>query len=98
MGLYGRRPPPGDFRRVQPSAEAAAGCVVAADYEGPGTIETYTVSHARDGAPERAFLAVRTIDGARAWATSTDPDLMDALETEELLARPVTIVQGEARC
>jgi acetyl-CoA C-acetyltransferase len=98
MGLYGRRPPTGGFRRVRPSPEGAAGCAVAAGYEGPGTIETYTVSHARDGAAERAFLAVTIADGARAWATSTDPDLMDALETEELLGRPVTVVQGEARC
>jgi acetyl-CoA C-acetyltransferase len=98
MGLYGRRPPAGGFRRVRPSLADVAGCAVAADYEGSGRIETYTVSHNRDGSTERAFLAVRTVDGARAWATSTDPDLMDALETEELLARPVTVVQGEARC
>jgi len=40
---------------------------------------------------------VRTPDDARAWATSSDPDLMHALETEELLGRPVTVAHGEAR-
>lgn len=71
---------------------------MAADYEGGGTIETYTVSHARDGHAEQAFLAVRTPDGARAWATSTDADLLRALETEELLGASVSVAQGVARC
>jgi len=66
-------------------------------YDGLGTIETYTVSHARDGQAEGAFLAIRTPDGARAWAASTDRDVMDALETDELLGRPVTVLRGEAR-
>ena len=97
MGLYGKQPRPGGFRAVRPSLEGVPRCAVADGYEGPGTIETYTVSHARDGASERAFLAVRTPDDARAWATSSDPDLMHALETEELLGRPVTVAHWEAR-
>ena len=83
---------------TRPSLDGTPGRPVAVDYEGPGSIETYTVSHSRDGEPERAFLAVRTPDGARAWAATTDADFMDALEAEELLGRPVTMVQGEARC
>jgi acetyl-CoA C-acetyltransferase len=55
------------------------------------------VSHGRDGQPERAYLAVRTPDGARAWAASTDADVMLALETEELLGRALIVAQGEAR-
>jgi acetyl-CoA C-acetyltransferase len=98
MGLYGKQALPGGFRTVRPSLDDRHRRDVAVDYEGPGTIETYTVSHARDGAPERAFLAVHTPDGARAWAASTDADLMHALETEELLGRPVSVTKGVARC
>jgi acetyl-CoA C-acetyltransferase len=98
MGLFGPEPLPGGFRRVRPTLDNAAGCPVAADYEGAGTIETYTVSHARDGRAEQAFVAVRTPDGARAWATSSDADLVHALETEELLGRSVSLTQGVARC
>jgi acetyl-CoA C-acetyltransferase len=97
MGLYGRDPLDDGFRRVRPSLDDAGAVTVADGYEGPATIETYTVSHARDGQSERAFLAVRTPVGARAWAASTDPDVMDALETEELLGRVITVVEGEAR-
>jgi acetyl-CoA C-acetyltransferase len=97
-GLFGSEPLPGGFRRLRPSLAGAPMCAVAADYEGGGTIETYTVSHARDGHAEQAFLAVRTPDGARAWATSTDADLLQALETEELLGASVSVAQGVARC
>jgi acetyl-CoA C-acetyltransferase len=83
---------------VPPSLAGAPACAVATHHDGGGTIETYTVSHARDGRAEQAFLAVRTPDGARAWATSTDADLMQALETEELLGRSVSVTQGVARC
>jgi len=97
MGQYGKRPLPGGFRSLRPSLADASATAVAVEYEGSGSIETYTVSHARDGTPERAFLAVSTPEGARAWASSSDADLMHALETEELLGHPVTVAQGEAR-
>ena len=92
-GLYGTRPPRDGFRRLDPQGVVDAGPrrAVAEGYAGPAELETYTVSHDRDGAPERAFLAVLTPDGARAWTTSTDPDLMAALETEELLGSIVTL-------
>ena len=92
-GVYGTRPPRDGFRRLDPQGVVDAGPrrAVAEGYAGPAELETYTVSHDRDGAPERAFLAVLTPDGARAWTTSTDPDLMAALETEELLGSIVTL-------
>ena len=98
-GLYGTRPPESGFRRLDPQTAVDAGPrrAVATAYDGRGELETYTVSHDRDGAPERAFLAVRTPDDARAWATSTDPDLLLALEAEELLGSPVEIRVGRAR-
>ena len=52
---------------------------------------------ARDGAAERAFVAIRTPEGARAWATTTDAAAMSALETEEVLGGPVAVVHGEVR-
>jgi hypothetical protein len=43
------------------------------------TIEAYTVMHDRDGSPERAIAATITTEGARAWATSDDPEVLAAL-------------------
>jgi len=99
-GLYGTRPLEGGFRCIEPQAVVDAGPrrAVAEAYDGPGTLETYTVSHNRTGAPERAFLALLTPGGARTWASSSDPDLMTALETEELLGARFEVKQGEATC
>ena len=96
--MYGKQALTGGFRAVRPTLAHAPGGDVAVDYEGPGTIETYTVSHAREGAAELGYLAIRTPDGARAWAASTDANLLHALETEELLGGPVSVAQGVARC
>lgn len=94
--LYATRPPAGGFRRLSPQAEVDAGPrrEPVADHDGPVTVETYTVSHDRDGAPERAFVAGLLADGRRAWGTSTDPDLLVALEREELLGAPATVRGG----
>ena len=96
MGLYGTEPPADGFRRVdtQPSVDASPRRAVAPDHDGAATLETYTVAHDRAGVPERAFAAALTPDGARTWGSSTDPDLMHALETEELLGKPVKISLG----
>jgi acetyl-CoA C-acetyltransferase len=42
------------------------------DWEGVGTVEAWTTPFDREGRPEKAFLAVRTPDGARALAVITD--------------------------
>jgi acetyl-CoA C-acetyltransferase len=95
-GMYGTRPLEGGFRSIDPQAVVDAGRrrTVAEGYEGTGELETYTVSHDRDGAPERGFLALLTPDGARTWASSTDPGLLTALETEELLGARFGVKKG----
>ena len=89
-------PPPLDFPRPV-EARARRRAVAAAD-EGSGVLETYTVSHDRGGAPDRAFLAVLTPARARVWATTTDPDLMAALETDELLGTRGSVHEGRFAC
>src|SRR5690606_12195358 len=85
FGLYSTTPPAGGFHHDAPQAavDAAPGREVVGDHEGPATVEAYTVMHSRDGAPERALVAVLTPDGRRAWATSEDPAVMAAMVDEE---------------
>ena len=54
-----------------------------ADFEGIGTLETWTAPFDRDGRPEKAFLTVRTADDCRALAVVTDPDAAGALVSGE---------------
>ncbi len=73
------------FRWVDPQAavDALPQCSPDADAAGEVTVETYTVTYDRDGAPERAIVACRTPEGRRAWANVTDTDQLSVLVTEE---------------
>lgn len=77
-------------RNVQAEVDRFPLRQVAKDHHGTATIETYTVAHDRAGEPEKAFLVGLTPDGKRAWATSTDPHLLAALETDEFGGRKAT--------
>ncbi|MCU0309630.1 MAG: acetyl-CoA acetyltransferase [Acidimicrobiales bacterium] len=85
--VLGTEPPAaGAFRSSTPQAEVDALPAVALDddWTGPAVVESVTVVHDREG-PHQARAAVRTPRGDRAWCTSTDPGLMAAAETTELV-------------
>src|SRR3546814_9121481 len=60
---------PQDFD-YQAEAEAKRGAVpeLVQDYAGPATIESYTIFHARDGAPKAGVVVARTPEGRRTLA------------------------------
>ncbi len=66
-------------------------CTPDADAQGEVTVETYSVSYGREGAPERAVVACRTPEGLRTWANVTDPDHLAVLITEEGCGRLGTL-------
>ena len=66
-------------------------CSPDADARGEVTVETYSVEFGRPGAPERAVVACRTLEGRRAWAHVTDPDQLAVLVTEEGCGRLGTL-------
>ena len=96
MGVYSTEPPEGGFRweSCQSEVDALPSREVVDEVDGPAAVEAYTVVHARDGAPEKAFAALRLPDGRRGWATSTDTELMAAMEAEEWVGRDVTGTPG----
>lgn len=84
VAIYSAEPPAG-FARLdcQDRVEHRARPELPRDWVGTGWIEASTVAFDRNG-PTRVLAAVR-VGEARAWATSTDPDLIG-----EALAEPVT--------
>ena len=56
------------------------------------TAEVTAALHDRDGAPEQGYVALLMPDGRRAWGATTDPDLMKAMTTEDLVGRSASIV------
>ena len=77
FGVYSTEPPASGFRWDKPQADIDASFtptpVADAAYEGPITVEAYTVMHDREGAPELGIVAARTPAGERTWGTTATP-------------------------
>ena len=88
IGIYSSEPPAKGFRyeNLQPLADAFPGREALVDWEGPGTVEAYTVAH-RDGTPRLAHAACLTDDGRRTWGTVDDPSVLQAMMREEFCGR-----------
>jgi acetyl-CoA C-acetyltransferase len=78
---------------VQSRADARRGSVppLLEDYVGEAAVETFTVSFARDGSPERGLVIARTADGGRALA------LVPVLDAENLAALTSTDASAVGR-
>jgi acetyl-CoA C-acetyltransferase len=83
FGVYGTEPPAHEFRwqDVQPEVDREPTRTSLVEWSGTGTVEAWTTPFDRDGAPEKAYLAVRTPDDARTLAVITDAG--DAAATVE---------------
>jgi acetyl-CoA C-acetyltransferase len=91
VGVYGQRPPAASWRRDGREGDLAALAAephpeTVATAEGPARIETYTVVHDREGAPEEAIVIARLADGRRAFANvGPDRDVLRTLEEAEMV-------------
>lgn len=95
FGVYATQPPAaGAYRWTSTQDQVDASPSRELDPEPSGTveIESYTVMHGRDGAPEQGLAAVRTPEGRRAWGVTTDAATMQAMTEVECIGRPATIV------
>jgi acetyl-CoA C-acetyltransferase len=88
IGVYGAEPPAQGFRHanLQPELDALPLREALIDWQGPVTLEAYTVAH-RQGAPRLAHVACLTDAGCRTWATLDDPDVLEAMMREEFCGR-----------
>lgn len=101
-GLYSTRPPEDGFRRVDPAdtqarVDALPRREPAGEHDGDATVEATAVVYTRDGEPERATVATLTGDGRRAFAVSTDPDVMASMVDEPWEGRVVKLRPQEGR-
>lgn len=88
-GVYGAEPPPPGRARAPRPLVREAGPPLAEAPSGAGVVETYTVVHGRDGAPERGIVLGRDASGCRFVAnTPSDRALLEAVEARELVGAP----------
>jgi acetyl-CoA C-acetyltransferase len=93
FGVYGTEPPTAEFRweDTQSAVDREPIRKAAAEWEGVGTVESWTTPFDRDGLPEKAFLAVRTPDDRRALALLPDPAAAAQTVHEDIAGAKVTI-------
>jgi acetyl-CoA C-acetyltransferase len=96
LGLYSTRPR-AEFILTEHGTVEQHTRPVLTDHSGPARLEAYTVRHGADGLPVDAILSALTVDGARVWGNAKDPDLLDRLESEELLGTPIQFDGSTAR-
>ncbi len=93
LGVYGGAPPPRGWQRaggpsLQAWVDAQPTPTVADEAAGHGTLETYTVVHGRDGAPERGLCLGRLDDRRRFVALlPADRGVLESFERAEGVGR-----------
>lgn len=92
FGVYGTEPP-SEFRweDVQPAVDREPTRDGLVEWEGVGIVEAWTTPFDRQGRPEKAFLAVRTPDGARTLAVLDDPAAAGATVREDIGGAKVAV-------
>lgn len=85
-----------DAARVQAELDAGGKVGIAETGQGEAEVAAYSVVHGRDGEPEWALLVCDVDRDTRAYARSTEPDLLARAESEELVGRRVNLEPVEA--
>jgi len=103
LAVYGGAPPPHGWERagsatLQAEVDAEPHPPVVETPTGRGTIEAYTVLHARDGEPERGSVIGRLADGGRFLGVlPRDRGLLESMEQAEQVGRAGTLRQDGER-
>ena len=92
FGVYSTAPPAQPFRYEVPQdrVDVMPTREFVPTFEGPVTIESYTVMYGSNG-PSAALAACLLDDGRRAWGNTDDPDVMHAMVNEEFCGRPARL-------
>ena len=99
-GVYSGRPKERGLKRQAPAPPPAAVSPLppAQDASGRGTIETYTVAHDREGAPQTGIVLGRLDDGRRFLAqTPPGRDLLEDLMRTEAIGRTGQVTRQDGR-
>lgn len=93
FGVYSTEPPTHEFRweDVQPAVDAEPTTPALVAWSGVGTVETWTTPFDRDGEPEKAFVAVRTPEGARTLVKIIERDHVGATVSEDIAGAKIHV-------
>ncbi len=88
FGIYSTESPTDGFcyENLQTQVDILPQREVVVKWEGPVTIEAYTVSY-QDGKPHVGYVACLLDDGRRTWGTIEAPDILEMMTYEEFCSR-----------
>jgi acetyl-CoA C-acetyltransferase len=92
-GVFSASPPPHPFELIDAGAtlKRPAPRSVPTDYSGPATLEAYTVTHGRDGAPEAAIVTALTPTGGRVLTRTEIPETIATLLASDPLGTTIDV-------
>lgn len=98
FGVYSTEPPADGFRHSEPQAEVDAlpRRQLREEADGEVAVETWTAMHDRDGNPETGIVLGLFEDGTRGLGTTSDPDALKVLVTEDVAGRRANITPDGA--
>jgi acetyl-CoA C-acetyltransferase len=93
FGVYSTEPPATPFRHedTQAAVDALPTRELCDEPDGAVDVESWTVMHDRDGAPEVGLVVGLLGDGRRAWGSTREADQVKAMVDEELAGRTITV-------
>ncbi|BBZ13725.1 acetyl-CoA acetyltransferase [Mycobacterium branderi] len=93
FGVYGTEPPASEFRweDVQSVVDREPTRPPVVEWDGVGTVESWTTPFDREGRPEKAFLAVRTPDESRTLAVIPDAAAAEPTVHDDIAGAKVTV-------
>ncbi|ORW11710.1 acetyl-CoA acetyltransferase [Mycobacterium kyorinense] len=93
FGVYGTEPPASQFRweDVQSVVDREPTRPALVEWDGVGTVESWTTPFDRDGRPEKAYVAVRTPDESRTLAVIADAAAAEATAHDDIAGAKVTV-------
>ncbi len=93
FGVYGSEPPGHEFRweEMQSAVDAEPTRRSEVEWSGIGIVEAWTTPFDRDGAAQKAFVAVRTPEDARTLAVITDTAEADTTVREDISGAKVMV-------
>jgi acetyl-CoA C-acetyltransferase len=91
LAVCSARPPRRPFASLQPRLPPTQARRVRGEHDGPATVEAYTVTYGRDGAPEAAILSMLGADGGRALLRSEEPAAVAAVLSDDPIGRALPL-------
>lgn len=93
FGVYSATPPANGFRweDVQDAVDREPTRTALVEWDGVGTVESWTTPYDREGNPEKAFMTVRTPEDARVLAIVADADEAAATVAADIAGAAVRV-------